>query len=138
MRIQKQTKPSEININLKYVCAGCGSHHWVSLDDIQNPNHKIICYYCDISIEIEPIHKISVIYKIDQLKKEKQKQKFDSLDIIDRCAITLVSYGFSKEEAKNLSFRAYDKYKTDDIGFLIKNIIFDFGSNSNESKTSKV
>lgn len=142
MRTQKNSRPSEIDINLKYVCKGCRSEHWVSMQDIQNPKHKIHCYFCDISIEIDPISNIDIIYISDKLKKDKEQQKrteqYNKLDTIDRCAITLVSYGFSKDEAKNLSWRAYEKYQTEDIGFLVKKIIFDFGSTLNESKAENV
>ena len=139
-KIQKNDKPAEADIHLKYICHNCGSEHWISLKENQTPKYKIVCYGCDIVIMPKRIQQIEFKFKKEnkQKKIKTEPKKDDSiLDVIERCAITLVSYGFEKEEAKALAEKAYIKYNTDSVSELVKKIVFDFGG-IDESEATKV
>lgn len=147
-KTQKNDKPKEADIHLKYICHECGSEHWISLKENQTPKYKIVCYSCDIIIMPKRIDTINFKFvkdKDDKTKKTKKTKKVkpepikedNGLDIIQRCAITLVSYGFEKEEARTLAEKTHIKYNTDSVSELVKKIVFDFGA-IDESKTTKV
>tara|TARA_R110002074_G_scaffold385451_1_gene566702 strand:- start:293 stop:724 length:432 start_codon:yes stop_codon:yes gene_type:complete len=142
INIQKNDKPAEADIHLKYICHTCGAEHWISLKENQTPKYKIVCYSCDVIIMPKPIQQIKFNFKKEDKPKEKrvkpQIKKDDTvLDVVKRCAITLVSYGFEKDEAMALAEKASMKYNTDSVSDLVKKIIFDCGA-IDESKTSEV
>lgn len=143
IKTQKNDKPKEADIHLKYICHDCGSEHWISLKENQTPKYKIVCYSCDVIIMPKRIDSINFKFvKDNKTKKEKRvktqpKKDDSSLDIIQRCAITLVSYGFEKEEARTLAEKTHIKYNTDSVSELVKKIVFDFGA-IDESKTTEV
>jgi hypothetical protein len=143
IKTQKNDKPKEADIHLKYICHDCGSEHWISLKENQTPKYKIVCYSCDVIIMPKRIDSINFKFvkenKTKKTKKVKTQPKKDdsSLDIIQRCAITLVSYGFEKEEARTLAEKTHIKYNTDNVSELVKKIVFDFGA-IDESKTTEV
>jgi len=143
IKTQKNDKPKEADIHLKYICHDCGSEHWISLKENQTPKYKIVCYSCDVIIMPKRIDSINFKFvKDNKTKKEKKvktqpKKDDSSLDIIQRCAITLVSYGFEKEEARTLAEKTHIKYNTDSVSELVKKIVFDFGA-IDESKTTEV
>jgi DNA-directed RNA polymerase subunit RPC12/RpoP len=141
-KIQHNSRPVSADIHLKYICHECGSEHWISLKENKTPDYKIVCYSCDSVILPETIHLVELKFK--QKKEAKSSTptpippKTDPvLDIVQRCAITLASYGFDKQESIALAEKAFIKYNTDNVSELVKKIIFDFGA-INEPKTSKV
>tara|TARA_R100001163_G_C4861137_1_gene67319 strand:- start:193 stop:471 length:279 start_codon:yes stop_codon:yes gene_type:complete len=90
----------------------------------------------------KPIQQIKFNFKKENKAKEKKvkteaKKEDSALDVIQRCAITLASYGFEKQEAMTLAEKAHIKYNTDSVSELVKKIVFDFGA-IDESKATKV
>lgn len=143
-KIQKKSKPCEADIHLKYICHNCGSEHWISLKENQTPKYKIVCYACDIVIMPKKIQSVKFRFNDSTNTKKKTKKvkpevkKDDTaLDVVERCAITLVSYGFEKDEAMTLAKKAYIKYNSDSVADLVKKIVFDYGG-IDEPKTSDV
>tara|TARA_Y100000356_G_C11007928_1_gene156819 strand:- start:29 stop:463 length:435 start_codon:yes stop_codon:yes gene_type:complete len=144
MNIQKNNKPAEADIHLKYICHSCGSEHWISLKENQTPRYKIVCFSCDVVIMPKPVAQVKLLFAKQDTKQNKTKQQpqpsqTDSpvLDVVQRCAVTLVSYGFEKEEALSLAEKAAIKYNIDNVSDLVKKIIFDFGA-INEPKTTEI
>lgn len=146
MRTQRNSKPTALDIHLKYLCAGCGSEHWISIKENQTKGFKIVCYMCDIVIEPKVLKKIDMIYEgekpaevVSEPAEPSEPSKKEPLNTIQRCAVNLVSYGFDEDEAKLLAEKAYEKYKIDDVVDLVKKIIFDFGAITDEQPaTSEV
>tara|TARA_R100000278_G_C5456834_1_gene159435 strand:- start:321 stop:764 length:444 start_codon:yes stop_codon:yes gene_type:complete len=146
IKVQKNDKPAEADIHLKYICHTCGAEHWISLKENQTPKYKIVCYSCDVIIMPRKVNKINFEFvktndgkktKTKKTKTETQKVKETELDVVKRCAVTLVSYGFDEKESMALAQKAHLKYNTDDVSELVKKIIFDFGA-INEPATTKV
>ena len=128
-------KPSKVDISFTYICQGCGEDHWVTLKENQTKDFMIVCNSCDTVMYTTPLSKISLRYakeEKEQIKPEPSVKQESSL--IERCAKSLVYYGFDKLEAITMATEACSKYDTSDIGELVKKIIFDFGELDATSK----
>lgn len=131
MRIQRKSKPQSADIHFKYICAGCGSEHWVSYKENQTKGYKIVCYMCDVIIEPQIISKISIQYddvKPIQPQKEIEKPSQPEMSLLEQCIHTLKGYGFSLAEAKEMSSKMIQENPDDDLASIIKKVIFDFGT----------
>jgi hypothetical protein len=135
MKIQK---PIEIDAHLKYRCYKCSLDHWISLKESKTKNYKIVCD-CGIVFIPKRIKNLSINYRLKKIQNNSQHtttctitQNRDnkhsiSPEILEKCSLLLIKYGFTKAEAKNLVIDSYNKIGSDNISILVKDILQSIG-----------
>ncbi len=144
MKTKKRSlKPISLDAHFKYECPNteCTIQHWLSLKETQTKNFKVVCD-CGTVFQPKRISKIKILYSKPKTKKEipvdteivnKKPESEDRevvkipIDLLDRSAKILSTYGFTDKEARELLVDAYDKIKTEDIGNLVKYTLETFG-----------
>lgn len=131
----KNQKPISLDVHLKYRCPNrdCGYEHWLSLLETQTKNFKVVCE-CGILFKPKVIDNIKIIYKKKKKEQEQPKpiEKTTSqlnTQLINQAALSLVSLGFSKEEAIDLLQKTYIKQPIDDLSLLIKQTLLELRNN---------
>lgn len=125
----KNQKPISLDVHLKYRCPDndCGQEHWLSLLETQTPNFKVVCS-CKTVFIPKIIDSVKVLYK-KKHEKHNKPTKTESSDIdtelVKKILPSIMSLGFSKQEAVLMIDRAYKKQPTDDISILIKNTLLE-------------
>jgi len=151
--MRKTLKPIGIDAHFKYACPGCGIHHWASLKEVKVQGFIIVCD-CEESFGLENISGLDIKYQEEpaettketikekrieekrikaknraEIQKEisKVEKKTLPLDIFEKSAKMLVSFGYTKGEAKQMLKNAFEKHQTTEIDALVKYSIKDFG-----------
>jgi len=143
MTKNKNCKPVEYDIHLKYICYNCGQVHWLSFLEASTKNFKIACY-CGKVFQVKRVSafKIKYIKKSKILNKQATKPKtpktYDTLskekilhpdnqekikvpeNLLNQCVKLLVNYGYGHKEAIDLISKSYQKKPTDNVVELIK------------------
>jgi hypothetical protein len=136
----KIQKPIEIDAHLKYRCYKCSLDHWISLKESKIKNYKIVCD-CGIVFSPKRIKNLSINYRLKKKKiqnnsqhtvtptitQNKDNKHSISPEILEKCSLLLIKYGFTKAEAKNLVIDSYKKTGTDNISILVKDILQSIG-----------
>jgi hypothetical protein len=140
---KKNLKPISSDVHFKYRCpnSDCTIEHWLSIKETQTKDFKVVCD-CDTIFQPKKISKIKILYSKPKTKKEipvdteivnKKPELADReivkipIDLLDRSAKILSTYGFTDKEARELLVDAYDKIKTENIGNLVKYTLETFG-----------
>lgn len=138
---QKSLKPISIDAHFKYRCSNeeCSIEHWLSLKETQTKNFKVVCD-CGAVFSPKRISRLKILYKkSNKAKNTKPAQPAEQpvihkepsieipVDILDKSAKILTSYGFTDKEARQLLVDSYVQVKNNDIGALIKFTLEKFG-----------
>lgn len=142
MKTQKRSlKPISLDAHFKYRCSNeeCSIEHWLSLKETQTKNFKVVCD-CGTVFSPKRISRLKILYKKShKVKDSKPAQQAEQpvvhkealveipVDILDKSAKILTSYGFTDKEARQLLIDSYIKVKNNDIGTLIKFTLETFG-----------
>lgn len=135
--IKKNHKPTEIDAHIKYVCPsqGCLFEHWLSLNEAQTRNFKVVCE-CGCVFKPKQIKKLKIVYR-DFIAKTNPNinntpttettpvvEKPDApIDLLNDCVKILIGYGFTKQESLILSNKAFIKSKEHSASELVKYIL---------------
>ena len=128
--INKNQKPIEHDIHLKYICQQCGTPHWLSFKEAQTKNFKIVCdcgdvftvkrvkafkikYYDDIVAKSLPIQKPTVT-------QQTPPPNTISPNLLEQTVKALLPYGFTNDEAADLVTKSYSTNPNNDIVSLVK------------------
>jgi hypothetical protein len=123
----KNQKPIDFDLHLKYRCHQCSQDHWLSYLEASTQNFKIVCG-CGEVFKVKRIKSFKINYH-SKKKTETTPQKEESSshtipsDILNKCVKILVTYGFTISEASELLYNTYSKNPVDDCGTLIKNTL---------------
>jgi DNA-directed RNA polymerase subunit RPC12/RpoP len=141
--IQKNQKPIDQDIHLKYICNTCDAKHWLSLTETQTKNYKIVCD-CGSVIKPKRITNIKFIYS----KKKRQSPQITKIDekveqtvpvdLFKKCTTILVGYGYDAVEAQNLVKKCYLEFPNSSCAELIKQILKYIGSQHHGESDSSV
>lgn len=125
----KYQKPLDCDAHFKYKCPdpNCGFDHWLSLKESQTKNFKIVCD-CGLVFRVKRIKKIKILYsevkedlsKNNPIKQSETIQQNLPSDLLQKGCETLIKYGFTKNESKELLIKAFQEQQTFDIVELIK------------------
>lgn len=132
MKTKKKTeRPIEIDAHLKYKCPNdsCGYFHWLSLQEAQTKNFKIVCDCGNVFKPkriktLEIIFEQTAIIKTEQIKPVQQKIDFDLIKI---CVNVLVGYGFTDTESEELLIKCHKQKPDLESADLIKFALQSFG-----------
>ncbi len=129
---KKHQKPIETDAHFRYRCSNknCESDHWLSLKQVQTKNFKVVCH-CGLVFKPKQISRIKIVYANTKPKTEtkENKQTVNTIpvDLQNKCVTLLCNYGFTSDEAINMSQKAFAKNPTQDAGLLIKYILQNLG-----------
>ena len=121
---KKRLKPKEYDVHLKYSCPDCGCDHWLSLLEASTINFKVVCD-CGVVFRVKKIIGIKLLYD-KALKQEKEKTTtpqtidIENNNIAKQAVATIINYGFTSKEAKDLVKNCYDTSKTYSVSDLVK------------------
>ena len=130
----KKIKPVDIDLHLKYLCPNCGAICWLSLRETKTVGYISVCDICHDTFKVKTIDKITIQYKHNKKQIEKPIEKNEKTTIIFdpdtrfKSVDSLVKYGFTNKEASELVQDAFDIFKTNDIGTLVKESLKLFGA----------
>lgn len=129
-KLKTLQKPIEIDLHLKYRCPECGQDHWLSQAESQTKKFKIVCV-CGLIFRPKRLKKIKLVYS--QAKKsvkipKTSEQTTETKPVVvkmpeelrNKTSRLLLNYGFIKKEADELVEKAYEKTKSTDEIFLMK------------------
>lgn len=130
--MKTHNKPIEYDIHLKYLCTNCGSSHWLSFKEASTKNFKIVCE-CDNIFMVKRVSDFKLKYyktltkskpetkpEEESIKTEAIKKNIIPNDILETAINSLLTFGFTKNEAKSLIIKTYNILPTTDIALLIK------------------
>lgn len=120
MNSKKIQKPTEYDIHLQYRCPECYNIHWLSFLETSTKNFKVVCD-CGCVFRV----KRTTGFKLKYSSKSKPVETKAVIpnDLLNRAIQSLLPYGFTKDECKELLTKSYANYQTNDIGILIKNTL---------------
>lgn len=124
----KNLKPVECVADLRYRCTKCGLDHWVSLKEAKTKDFIIVCD-CDTLLKVKQIQTINVVY-VDtpppQIKHTAPViatvRKTDDKIISQACAV-LSSYGFTRQEAIEMTTKYTEKESFTEVKTLVSKIL---------------
>ena len=116
----KNQKPIDSDINFKYKCPKCKDIHWISLQEAQTENFKIVCD-CKNVFSVRQIQAVKIKY-VDSFCSD------IPTDLLDKCKVVLLSYGFESAEAESLIIDSYKESKLTEASDLIKHCLSTFGA----------
>lgn len=127
-------KPTDYDINLKYLCPNCSQEHWLSYLESSTKNFKIVCE-CGAMFLIKRVIGFELKY---QKKKKKQiieeKKPVIGEDMPENLLVestkVLIQYGFTENEAKKMLVESYQKNPLKNISELIKRTLAALGDNN--------
>jgi hypothetical protein len=142
---KKNLKPIDIDAHFKYVCPNvdCGNIHWLSLLEAKTNNFKIVCYCGTISkprtiknvnIEYAEVESAKIDIKDEVTNKQEHRKVVRlelSLDLLQKCVKTLVTYGFTEQESNTLIRYSFDQKPTQNVSDLIKLALQNIGELEN-------
>lgn len=140
--IKKNQKPIDIEAHLKYVCPirSCGFEHWLSLNEAQTKNFKVVCE-CGCIFKPKQIKKLKILYKqiiksstdiitaitVEDKSNIEQPPTVEKIeipvDLSNECVKLLIAYGFTKQESVVLSSKAFSKTGESNSSNLVKYIL---------------
>lgn len=101
----KNQKPIDYDINLKYKCpSGCGNVHWLSIQEAQTKNYKIVCDYCNTIFSPMPVKSFKISYRTKKISIPN--------DLLDKCYNALKDYGYNEEELLSTIKKIYAENKS--------------------------
>lgn len=124
-KIQKNQKPTDFDIHLKYICSSCGQTHWLSFKETSTKNFKVVCD-CGLVFGVKRTKdfKISYVNKkpktVQSENIEKEIIKGLSKELLDRAVRTLMVYGFTEKESEELISSNYTADIGNNFNLLIK------------------
>jgi hypothetical protein len=120
MKTWTNLEPVEADIHLKYICPSCDSEHWLSYKETKIQDFKVFCEICENILIPKPVKSITVNFIEKQEQKEKEEQTINNLDFILEAENTLISFGFTKKEAKEMIALEYKKTGEKNPAKLVK------------------
>lgn len=115
-KIKKHQKPIDFDIHLKYLCQNCGQEHWLSFKETSTKNFKIVCE-CENTFGV----KLTRDFIIKYTKKIRtNKAASINTELFNSAISSLIEYGFTSKEAKDLINTSYNKNPTTNLTILIK------------------
>jgi DNA-directed RNA polymerase subunit RPC12/RpoP len=133
-KIQNRQKPIEYDIHLNYVCKQCGQKHWLSINEASTKKFKVVCA-CGHIFGVKRVTGFKLIFHkkttppIKQIEQEQKpidmKPKVEIIpnELLDQIVPTLITYGFTKKEAIDMSKTSYSKCPQNDAIGLVKQIL---------------
>lgn len=124
----KNQKPIEHDIHLKYLCPKCGEPHWLSFKEASTKNYKIVCD-CDHIFKVKRVAGFKLKYVSNKVSKQEVSKPVEKLqpiipsELLKSITKALTDLGFTNSEAKNLATKTYIDFPVDDIGLLVKRIL---------------
>ena len=129
----RQQKPIEHDIHLKYRCAKCGQDHWLSYLEASTKQFKIVCYCGTVFVvkrlsgfKLKYFKKPSVIIPVVESVSPPiieppaiEKPKIP-VDLLNKSVSLLIGYGFTQTEARELLNSSYEQNPIDDYASLVK------------------
>lgn len=132
MKKIKNLKPNTLDVNLKYRCPECGAEHWSSLLEAKTKEFVIVCY-CGTILKPKIISNINIEYTTAETKsKQAAVVKPSNTDQLDKDQLqtaikTLVTYGFTNNEAKDLVSKTLESHLITNVSDLVKTCLTNFG-----------
>jgi len=143
-------KPTEYDAHFRYLCKNprCGYTHWLSLKETQTKNFKVVCD-CGFIFKPKQILRLKIVYQIPNKQKKiavdeekhfvslstiKAPKEDISVDVLNKCVITLVDYGFTKSESEQLLRNSFRQNPVNDCILLIKQTLESLGENNNDEE----
>jgi DNA-directed RNA polymerase subunit RPC12/RpoP len=127
-KMKKNQKPIDYDINLKYKCpSGCGNILWLSIQEAQTKNYKVVCDYCNTIFIPKRVSKFKILY--DTIKKNIPD------DLLKKCVDSLVKYGYTESDIERTAIQIYRKSQTDNTLELIKAILEKLNDKPNQAST---
>ena len=131
----RQQKPIEHDIHLKYRCAKCGQDHWLSYLEASTKQFKIACHCGKVFVvkrlsgfklryfnKKPPVVIIPVVESVSPVVIEPpaiEKPKIP-VDLLNKSVSLLIGYGFTQTEARELLNSSYEQNPIDDYASLVK------------------
>ena len=126
MKTKNSLKPIDYDIHLKYICQNCGNTHWLSYKEASTKNYKIVCD-CDNIFTVKCVSGFKLKFRSKKIKQQKPvvEEKSNNIpdDLLTKTATTLVSYGFTMTEAKELVSKSYQQFPSDSVITLVKQVL---------------
>lgn len=121
---KKKQKPKEYDLHLKYSCPDCGCDHWLSLLEASTTNFKVVCD-CGVLFRVKRVAGIKLLYEQVSKQAEAKISTPHTIDIENnmvakQAVATIINYGFTSKEAKDLVKNCYDTSKTYSVSDLVK------------------
>lgn len=116
-KINKNQKPIDFDIHLKYVCKKCGQFHWLSFKETSTKDFKIVCD-CNNIFMVKRTKQFLLRYAITKSKTKMKKQI--PKETLQKAISVFVNYGFTEKEAGELLSESYEKNATDNASYLVK------------------
>jgi hypothetical protein len=129
----KNLKPTDYDTTFRYVCPNCSNEHWLRQKQVQYDKFVIVCD-CDTLLKIKPIESIKLKFK-RKPKKQENKEEIQP-DLLNRCCVALISYGFSRKESESLVKECYSESKSKDCINLVKLSLSKFGEKNGKCDSS--
>lgn len=127
-KISSNQKPIELDIHLKYVCTQCGQTHWLSISEASTKKFKIVCF-CGLVFGVKRVKDFKLLFH-KKLRKDITKNQeapkplpIIPTEILNQTMGVLVSYGFTKTEAKTMITKCYEALPIDNPTVLLKHIL---------------
>jgi hypothetical protein len=125
---QKNLKPIEYDIHLKYRCNQCCQDHWLSFQEASTKNFKVVCDCGNVFKVKRPLHfklkyaskTIKTKQKVDDINKEKPVETKPCEELLSKSVKMLTNYGFSAKEASDLICESYQANHVDELISLVK------------------
>ncbi len=124
MKKQTYLKPIDQDIHLKYRCVQCCQDHWLSYREASTKNFKVVCD-CGKVFKVTRVVSFDIQYETQTVPSQpievvEPVVSTKHLDILEKSAKLLVSFGFSEKEAFALVSDSYKKNAVEDYATLVK------------------
>jgi len=101
----KIRRPVEHDVHFKYICPNksCQDEHWLSLKEAQTKKFKIVCDYCGTIFAPKTIDNITINFLQNETNNNNKAVEVNlDKDLLVKATHSMISYGFTKQEAKKL------------------------------------
>lgn len=135
MTQKKKNKPVEFDIHLKYLCQKCGQDHWLSFKESSTFNFKIVCD-CGYTFKVKRTVGFKIKYSTTKNKSTNRKTATSPkqeipVDLLNKSAKIVISYGFTMTEAKDLIQKSYASNPVNNVLALVKQSLELLGAEKN-------
>ena len=101
----EKIKPISADVHFQYTCPNCINTIWLSLAEARTEGYISVCDMCQKPSSPALVKNIKVIFDTDKPNDEKQEEPTETKmpkDIFDTCVDSLIQYGYTKTEARDL------------------------------------
>lgn len=137
-KIQSRQKPIEYDIHLNYVCQQCGQNHWLSIDEASTKRFKVVCD-CGHIFGVKRVKDFKLLFHKKHIKSQQTEKKPTSVqpkvetisdELLAQIIPTLITYGFTQKEAKDMATDSYAKCPQNNAIGLVKQILESLRNNN--------